>query len=116
MKEVEFIVEILPEDKPVAGNAIWSGDTHYDQCVERKILDDLVGGNAWAWCSVKVTARVDGIEGTDYLGGCSHANRQDFLNSEICEGMKLIALSELRNKLSGLVGIVKRTIEEVSNE
>ena len=35
----------------------------------------------WGWCCVKVTATVNGKEGTDYLGNCSYLNAQDFIKN-----------------------------------
>ena len=68
MVGVEFIVEIGPEEVPVRGNVVASGDVDYDREMENEVLADLEAGNDWAWCMVKVTAMVDGIEGSDYLG------------------------------------------------
>ncbi len=116
MQEVELIVEILPEDQPVAGNAMCSGDLVYDREVEREILADLADGNDWAWCTVKVTARVDGIEGTSYLGCCSYASEKDFRNGGYYPEMKEEAVRELRDKLEDSLNIVNRTIQEGSDE
>jgi hypothetical protein len=77
---IEYRLEILPEDMPVRGNAMSSGDAAFDKKVEDDILESLDSGNEWAWCTVKVTARLKGTEvaGWDFLGGCSYESEAEF--------------------------------------
>jgi len=110
MKEVEFIVEILPEEAPVRGNACCTGDDDFDRQVEDEILADLAGGNDWAWCSVKVTARVDSIEGTAYSRYCNYTNKTAFFDDPHCAAMEEQALRELRDKLAGMRDSVEREL------
>ena len=112
MQEVEFIVEVLPEEAPVRGNAITSNDADFDREVEDDILADLADGNVWAWCAVKVTARIDGIECSECRGRCRYTGEQEFREDAMYSNLKLWALEDLRDELSGSVGIVKRTIRE----
>jgi len=57
----------------------------------------------WGWCSVKVTASLPGVpdvEGVDYLGACSYASRQDFIdNSGYYQDMVKTATAELDKEL-----------------
>jgi hypothetical protein len=75
-----FGVDIIchPEDLPVRGNAIASGDDAYDKQVEDEILERLSRGDAWAWCTVEVKVTIDGVSTSEYLGGCSYDNEYAF--------------------------------------
>src|SRR6266478_4171182 len=90
-EDVEFIVTCEPEDTRIEGNAMASGDDAQDEECYAWIRDQLERGNEWAWCCVKVVARIavtlkrDGrvdddvaLEGVDYLGGCSYKSEADF--------------------------------------
>ncbi|GAG86978.1 unnamed protein product, partial [marine sediment metagenome] len=79
--DVAFVLTIEPEDIPVRGNAMASGDEEVDRRVEDGIIERLDQGDLWAWCSVKVTATLlddTDLEGADYLGGCSYRDEEDF--------------------------------------
>jgi len=101
MNEIEYTVSAEPEDAEVRGNAMASGDDDVDRHCEDAIIADFDGGNVWAWCCVKVTACIDGIEGTDYLGCCSYKDEDDFRKGGYFEDMKLCAAADLRAKLLG---------------
>ena len=72
-----FTIECTPEDAPVRGNAMASGDDALDKEVEDQIIADLEW-NEWAWCVVKVTCRYGRASGAQYLGGCSYKDESDF--------------------------------------
>lgn len=76
----DIIVECLPEDLQIKGNAS-AIDDETDAQVEREILEQLDSGNEWAWCCIKVTLKWKGFEGTDYLGACSYKSKKDFIES-----------------------------------
>ena len=87
-----------PEDTPVRGNAMVSGDDEHDRAVENRIIYDLeVNQNPWAWCTVKVTAEWRGVEASAYLGCCSYKSREDFIehNGGYIDELKGEALEEL---------------------
>lgn len=72
-------LEVLPEDVPVRGNALASGDDRIDEQCENAILARLAAGDPWAWCIVRVTVQAeDGREESEFLGGCSYANEAEF--------------------------------------
>ena len=79
--EVEFVVECIPEDGHVRGNAC-AIDEETDALVEADIRAQLARGNEWAWCVVRVTARWMGYEGHDYLGGCSYGSEAEFTRED----------------------------------
>ena len=115
--KVTYTVECLPEDMPVEGNAMSSGDDQYDKEVEESISNDLDSGNPWAWCVVKVTAEWNGLKGVDYLGGCSYKSEYDFRQDGYYEDMKDQALQDLNNildkemqKLSQINDLLKEVI------
>lgn len=96
---ITYTIEIEPEDVPVRGNAMASGDDDLDREVEDEILAKLDRGNLWAWCAVKVTASFDGFTGHDYLGGCSYNNVKDFIDGGCYADMRDQAKSDLIGKL-----------------
>ena len=82
-KDVYFRIECHPEDVPVRGNAMASGDDDADRAYENEILSRLDAGDEWAWCSVRVVASLetDGgvlLEGDAWLGCCSYRDEADF--------------------------------------
>ena len=97
-------VETLPEDMPVRGNAVASGNDEEDREIEDGIINDLETGDEWAWCTVAVTVRFrDYLEHTEYLGGCSYASRQDFVdNSGYYEDMVETCKEAIRTALARL--------------
>jgi hypothetical protein len=76
----DIIVECLPEDLQIKGNAS-AIDDETDAQVEREILEQLDSGNEWAWCTIKVSLKWKGYEGTDYLGACSYKSKKDFIDA-----------------------------------
>jgi hypothetical protein len=127
-EDVVFAVECLPEDIPVRGNALASGDDAEDKACEDEILARLDSGDQWAWCCVKVTATLEckapkyevdhssngpcyrmatdvSLVGVDYLGGCSYTDEKDFL---ACSGdeMKEQALAHLQAQVDALAKAV----------
>ena len=102
IEQVNFEIQCLPEDMPIRGNAIASGDDEYDKEVEDKLIAESEW-NEWAWCMVKITAKYKGAKGTDYLGGCSYKNEKDFIqNSGYFEDMKQNAYAELLTELENM--------------
>lgn len=74
----EYWVTIEPEEIPVEGNAMASGDDEADRAEEQAILERLDAGDDWAWCTVVVHARLGDAVGTAALGCCSYADEDDF--------------------------------------
>lgn len=97
--KVTYEIECLEEDARVEGNALASGDETEDKIAEFQVLERLRRGDLWAWCTVRVVARVDGIDiiGENYLGCCSYADEADF-KADIYEDMCAEALEDLREK------------------
>ncbi len=98
--EVEYTLEIIDEDMSVRGNVQVSGDDADDKLVEDQILNRLENGETWAWCIVKVTATWHGVQGTNYLGGCSYTDEKEFKHPDgYYEDMKAQALSMLKQNI-----------------
>ena len=72
---------VMPDDTPVQGNALASGDEAEDKRYEGAILRRLDRGDVWAWCVVECecTHTSSGIKGSDYLGGCTYEDAKEFL-------------------------------------
>jgi hypothetical protein len=102
-KEAVITIECLEECARVRGNAIASGDDQIDRNTEDLLLEELDSGNQWAWCTVRVVATWNELEGDDYLGCCSYKDEQDFINnSGYFEDMKARALQELNEKVAAV--------------
>lgn len=102
IKDVEFTIECLPEEQPIKGNAISTGDEDEDQRVENAIFQQLDNGNEWAWCCVKVTASYRGLTAEDYLGCCSYADKKDFEKDMYFKDMKQTTYKELIKQIENL--------------
>lgn len=100
-KDVGFTITAEPEDLPIKGNAMASGDEEYDAKVEQAIYENLQW-NEWAWCCVKVTAEWQGFTGSAYLGGCSYTSKKDFMSGGYYPQMRDEALEELNNEVKAL--------------
>ena len=104
---VKFSISIKDEDHsyhddfPEAEQIKW---------VEEQIED----GNEWGWCSVKVTARLEGygIEEYDYLGSCSYKNEADFKAGGYYEQMEEAAFLNLNEKVSRMLSHVQNLSHE----
>lgn len=100
--DLRGVVTLVAEqdDAPVRGNAAASGDDAYDKEVEDAILARLDRGDVWAWASVKVSARLGGCEGVDYLGCCSYDSEADFRRpGDYFDDMVVRAKDELAKEL-----------------
>lgn len=80
--QADITIEALPDDTPIRGNALVSGDEAEDRRAEDEIIKQLEAGNEWAWCTIKVTASWKDFEGTDYLGSCSYKSKRDFIECD----------------------------------
>ncbi len=111
--EVTFTIECEPEDLPIKGNAMASGDNEFDAKVEREIREALEGGNAWAWCSVKVTASWNQCLGYAYLGCCSYDSQKDFeTEGGYYEDMKQEALNDLNDRIDARFRVIEPLLED----
>lgn len=105
---VEFEVIAHEEEMQVRGNALASGDDAVDKRCEDRILARLESGDIWAWCTVEVKATWQGIEASDYLGGCSYDDETDFCHPKgYYPQMMQSALEELEAKVSALLESAK---------
>lgn len=76
--KVTYEVEIEPEDVPVRGNAMASGDKALDKECEDAIFKDLENGNEYAWCYARVIAESGGYKGEASLGCISCKDHKEF--------------------------------------
>jgi len=66
-EDVEFEIIIEPEE--ISVDEAFEGD---NEELKLEITEHLARGLVEAWCHIRVTARYEGLEGHDTLGGCSH--------------------------------------------
>ena len=100
---VQFSIETEEETTPIQ-QALSEKETGTDshQVYIDKVLEDD-GNNPWLWCSVMVTARFKGLEGTAYLGQCAYENVADFKKGGYYEQMQDEAFEELKKKVDEIV-------------
>ncbi len=96
LDDIQWTIEALPEDTSIEGNVMASGDDAADKEAEESVRADLESGNGWAWCTVRVTGRWEGLKATDYLGGCSYKSEQDFCARGYYDDMRNTVLAELQ--------------------
>lgn len=97
LAEVE--VEASPDDTPLRGNVLASGDPEVDRAAEQKVADRLDSGDIWAWAAVRVVARFDGFEADAYLGGCTYADADDFKADVYFDDLRDEVLGDLADAL-----------------
>lgn len=107
-EKAEIALHCLPEETPIRGNAMASGDDEADREVEDDILRRLESGEEWAWCTVRVVATYEGFEGDDYLGCCSYTSEEDFRADAYFDDM----VSEARSRLAEELERVAKVLED----
>lgn len=101
--EIQICVTVLPEEIPVKGNAMCSGDEDFDHQVESEILERLEQDDVWAWATVCVTAEWEGLKEAEYLGCCCYANEEEFRQEGgYFDDMVHEALTNLNLRLRGI--------------
>ncbi len=93
-----FSIEALPEDVPLKGQIMASGDDEADRAAELAIEKELEW-NPWAWALVKVTASYLNWHGVNYLGGCSYEDEEDFKKGGYYFDMINMALNSLADEI-----------------
>ena len=103
-KDVDIVLEALPEDMPVRGNLVVSDEPELDRAEEDKVLADLEW-NEWAWaCAhVRVTDPESGLSADAYIGGCSYNGEDDFRSGGYYEDMVAECLDDLNTRIAALV-------------
>lgn len=79
--DITIVVTAFPEDIPVKGNFMCSGDKALDQQLEAEIFKRLKEDDLWAWATVCVTGSWEGLNIHQYLGCCSYESEEDFRNN-----------------------------------
>ena len=105
--DVEFTLECEPEHIPYVGNCS-ALDHNTDREQEEWIAGQLDGGNEWAWCIAKVTAKWRDFDGVDYLGGCSYLSEEDFRKGGYFDDMKDEALTDLNRNVQSVGEILDK--------
>lgn len=112
LSDIEFSVECLPEDTPIRGNLIESGDDEFDVQQEDIAIEQLNDGNQWAWCAVQVVGRYKGLTADDYLGCCSYRNKADFMQpGGYYYDMQELVRAELQAQLDDILEGVDKVSE-----
>lgn len=99
--EVEFRLEIEPEETAVRGNFMATEDPEQDKRDEDEIIARLNRGDDWAWCLVIVKGYWQTFSASSALGGCSYANEADFKREgsydDMCDEILDLLNAEIQN-------------------
>jgi hypothetical protein len=109
-EEVTFSVECLPEDAPIKGNVMDSGDPDADAREEERIYN-AYQTNEWAWCCVRVVATWGEFEGDAYLGCCSYESEEDFKQGGYYDDLANEALSALDQRIAATFESIRPLLE-----
>lgn len=104
-EDVEFSISVTDDWSEISG-MFATGDNDMDLSIERRIAEAREESQ-WAWCIVTVTARWQGLEGSDALGAVSILP-EDADGPEVYfresygyyEDMKSEALEDLKSKIA----------------
>jgi hypothetical protein len=100
--QVTFELFCLPEETPIEGNVMVSGDDAGDREAELWVIAQLNGGNEWAWCCLELRATWGDLTTSDYLGCVSVRNEKEA--REIYEAdMRSEALTMLQAKVDRML-------------
>lgn len=97
-KRAQITLEHESEDRTWVGE-FQREDGSNDEELNEWIRSELRAGNPWAWCVAKVTVTYRGLEGTDYLCGCSYESEKAFKEGGYYESMIYDAIEELAKEL-----------------
>lgn len=92
-----------PEDTPIKGNVLSSGDDALDKEFEKLVAKALEDGNAWAWCTAVVEVECGNIKEQEILGCCSYESEEDFRKGDYYEDMVNEALYEVARRMEKLI-------------
>lgn len=59
--------------------------------------------NDWRWCRVKVTGKFLKLETSQYLGGCSYENEDDFKKDEYYKDLQKNVLKQLQAQIDAII-------------
>lgn len=98
-----FEISISSEHAPIKGNCS-AVNPKVDAATEQWICDQLMAGNDWAWCVVRVVAIFtlgsNCLTAADSLGCCSYESESDFtMPGGYYEDMKNTALGLIADEL-----------------
>jgi hypothetical protein len=109
----EITINVYPENIPVRGNIMASGDDQLDKEVEDEVLRRLEMGDVWAWCCVEIVAEYRGVKASTTLGGCSYLSEDDFIkNGGYYDDLVWEVTQDLRSKIGSLQGVEVAVVEK----
>jgi len=89
-EDATFTIECHWEDTSIEDHFSEIGK----ECLD-KLIARLENGDIWAFCTVEVIAEFEGCKGSDFLGGCSYLDENDFKTGGYWEDMQKESFREL---------------------
>jgi hypothetical protein len=102
IEDVEWELICEPEDTPLEGNVMASGDDDADAEAEQWVRDQLDSGNQWGWCFVRLVGRFKGLQCWDGLGCCSYQSEADFRQCGYYDDMQAEVLRQLTEEAANI--------------
>jgi hypothetical protein len=93
---------IHPEDLPIRGNLVASGDDVLDKQLEDAVIEESEH-TPWAWCFVELKATWKGLSHSEYLGCCSYRSEGDFRVDGYFNDMVAEAIEQLHQKAKNII-------------
>lgn len=89
---------------PIEGNAVAGSDVEM-RAEEKRIAEDLAGGNPWAWCRATVRVTYKGIIWAEaHEAQCSYRDETEFREDPYFSAMIETCLVEINSALAVLCG------------
>ena len=66
------------------------------------VAGELNRGNQWAWCDVKLTAHLFGLEAETWLSQCSYKSRENFMQGDYYASMVDEVIDALAKQLQSI--------------
>jgi len=102
---VQFYIDPLEEITPISeGLGFEFTGADHSEYINKVEADN--GFNPWLWCTVRVTARLQTLEGFAYLSQCPYNSKEDFIGGGYYEQMQDEAFEELYNKIVDLQKVI----------
>jgi len=105
-------LETLPEDSPIRGNALVSGDKTADKEYEDLIINRLMFGDEYAWFCAHVKVEFGPFVGHAYLGECSYADKDDFMSCPYYQQLIDDAIDDLNMQIASGFKAIRALLPE----
>jgi hypothetical protein len=105
-EDVQWSIHVERDGVEVGGNVRAADDDGAGRGAGRRILRRLGRDDYWAWCVVQVTGRYGPFEYSDFLGGCSYRDRDEFVISGAYDDMRAEVLAHIQAQIDATLPLI----------